>query len=162
IPPSGAPDRDPVGGLFGIAQRQFDDQHTVFVVGDGAGVVDLDLQLDHAPERTRGDLDLLVDAALGLLQGAPADDRQLAPVDLDPDLGEVDPGEVDFDHGPLRVVDVVDVDVGREARGPAADVAGAAPGVAHHLVHLPAHPRKIGEEVALRHLPKVTRGGQAG
>ena len=150
-----------MGGLLGIAQGQFDHQHAVFVVGDGAVVVDLDLQLDDAAEGAGGDLDLLVDAALGLLQGAAADDRQLAAGDLDPDLGEVDAGEVDFDHGTLRVVDVIDVDVRREAGGPAAHVAGASPGIAHQLVHLQAHPREIGEKVALRHRSKTyPRGGR--
>ena len=83
--------------------------------------VDLGLQLDHAPERARGDLDLLVDAALGLLLAALAGDRHVAGADLDPDLGEGDAGEVDFDHRPLRLAAVVDVDVGREAGAAALD-----------------------------------------
>ena len=143
---------------------QFDGEDAVFVVGDGAARVDLDLQLDHAAEGTGGNLDLLVDAALGLLQDAAADDRELPAGDLDPDLGEVDAGEVDFDHGTLRFIDVIDVDVGREARGPAADVAGASPGLVHQLVHLPAHPGKVGKEVALGHrrelYPRAARGSE--
>ena len=115
----------------------------------GALGVDLDLQLDDAPERAGGDLDLLVDAALGLLHLPLADDRQLAAADLDPDLVELDPGEVDLDHRPLRVAAVVDVDVGREAAGAAAHVAGAAPVDAEHLVHLAPHAGEIREQVAL-------------
>ena len=74
-----------------VAQRQLDPQHAVFVGGLGALGVDLDLELDDAAEGPGGDLDLLVDAALGLLHRPFADDRQLAAADLDPDLARARP-----------------------------------------------------------------------
>ncbi len=129
----------------GVAQRQLDPQHPVLIGRAGALGVDLDLQLDDAAEGAGGNLDLLVDAALGLLHRPLADDRQVAAADLDPDLAQLDPGEVDLDHRLLRIAAVVDVDVGREAAGAAADVATAAPGVPHHLIHLPPHTSKVGE-----------------
>ena len=113
----------PGGWSRRVAQRQLDPQHAVLVGGLGALGVDLDLELDDAAEGAGGDLDLLVDAALGLLHRPFADDRQVAAADLDPDLAQVDAGEVDLDDRPLRIAAVVDVDVGREARAAPADVA---------------------------------------
>ena len=106
--------------------------------------VDVDLELDDAAEGAGRDLDLLVDAALGLLDRPFADDRQLAAADLDPDLVELDPGEVDLDHRPLRLAAVVDVDVGREAGRAPAHVGGPAPAVAE----------RQGEEIASWHRAK--------
>ena len=103
-----------------------------------------------------GNLHLLVDAALGLLHRPFADDRQLAPADLDPDRVELDPGEVDLDHRPLRIAAVVDVDVGREAGAAAAHVGGPAPGVAtEDLIDLAPHAGKVGEDIALRHAQNI-------
>ena len=113
----------------GIAQRQLDPQHPVLVGRLGPLGVDVDLQLDDAAERARGNLDLLVDPPLGLLHRPLADDRQLPPADLDPDLVELDPGQIDLDHRPLRIAAVVDVDVRRKAPAPADDVGGPRPGI---------------------------------
>ena len=124
--------------------------------------VDVDLELDDAAERAGGNLDLLVDTAFGLLHRPLANDRQLPPADLDADLTQVDPGEVDFDHRPLRIAAVVDVDIGREAAGAAADVGGTAPGVPHHLVHLPPHAGEIRKQIALRHAQNIARGSVGG
>ena len=74
------PDRDAPGGLGGVAQRQLDPQDAVLVGRLGAVGVDVGLELDDAAERARRDLDLLVDAALGLLDRPLADDRQGRPL----------------------------------------------------------------------------------
>ncbi|MEZ5120789.1 MAG: hypothetical protein R2736_04305 [Solirubrobacterales bacterium] len=68
------------------------------------------------------DLDLLVDAVLGVVgQAAAAGDDQLATADLEVDLVDVDAGELGGDDRPRRVADVGDVD----ARGePGASVRG--------------------------------------
>ena len=61
-------DRDPAGDLPG--ERQLDPQDPVVVARAGALGDHVGAELDHPPERAGLDLDLLVDAALGL--GAPA------------------------------------------------------------------------------------------
>mgnify|MGYP003391280763 CR=1 FL=1 len=132
-----------------VSQRKVHAEDAV-LVGGGRGVrVDVDLELDHVPERPGRDLDLLVDAALGLLDRALADDGQAATADLDADRRKVDPGEVTFDDGLLRLAAVIDIDVRGETGSATGHVAGPAPRVAEHLVHFPAHPCEVGKKVAI-------------
>src|SRR4051812_6395200 len=140
------------GRLGRVAQRQLDPEHAVLVGGLGAIGVDVHLELDDAAEGAGWDLDLLVDTALRLLDLAFADDCELAAAHLDPNLVEADPGEVDLDHGTLRLAAVVDVDVWREARRPPAHVGGPAPAVAE----------RQGEEIASWHGQNIARRGCRG
>ena len=74
-----------------------------------------------APERPVLDLELLVDAAFGLVGPAHAGEHELAPADLQGEVGAGDAGEVGLDDGTRRIGEVVDVDGGREAGPPARD-----------------------------------------
>src|SRR5258705_335535 len=87
----------------------------------------------------------------GSTRSASASDRQLAPGDLDGDVGQLDAGQVDLDDRPLRLAAVVDVDARREAAAAAAGVGRPPPGVTQQLVHLPSHAGEIREQVAFRH-----------
>src|SRR4051794_18630373 len=80
------PYRHPPGGLGRVAQRQLDPQHPVLIRRLGAVGIDVDLELDDTTEGAGRDLDLLVDAALHLLDLTFADDRELTAADLDSHL----------------------------------------------------------------------------
>src|SRR4051794_11685150 len=134
-------DRDPAGGLGRVAQRQLHPKAPALIGRLGALCVDVDLQLDDPPERTRGNLALLVDPPLGLLHRPLPHDRQLPPAHLDAYVGKLDPGEIDLDNGHLRFSAVVDVHVRREPPAPLADVGGPCPRI----------------EVPLRHGQNITR-----
>ena len=133
------------------AKRQLDPQDAVLVgglrlLGDHVGV-----QLDDAPERPRLDLDLLVDAALGLLHRALAADHQLAARrSRGRCVSRLTPGELDLDDRPRWLAAVVDVDARREARLRAPrPPAALAPDVAEQLVHLAAHALEVDQQVSV-------------
>ncbi len=150
---SGRLDRHRVRLVLGLHERQLDAQDAVVVGGLGLVGGDVGAELDRAPERPVLDLDLLVDAALGLVQRAPAaGDDQLASADLQVDLADVDPGQLGGDDRPRRIADVGDVDARREA-GAAMGRERAVEDAAEQLVHLAAHALEVGEDVALGHGP---------
>ena len=60
------------------------------------------------------DLELLVDAALGVGLAAMAGERELAALDLEAEVAGVDAGELGMDDRARRVVGVEDVDRRRE------------------------------------------------
>ena len=106
---------------------------------------------DDAPERAVLDLELLVQALLvGRRREPLAAEDQLAPADLELELGRVDPGQVGAHDRPRRVADVVDVDGRDEAAAPPWREP-TVEDVAEQLVHLTAHALEVGEEVALGH-----------
>jgi uncharacterized protein (DUF427 family) len=117
--------------------------------------VDVGAERDDAPERAVLDLELLVDAALGLRRAAVAGDDELAAADLEPTSSGSMPAR---SAGRPRAAGrrVVDVDRGREA----AARRGARPrveDVAEQLVHLAAHALEVGEEVPLLAAPYFDR-----
>src|SRR5690606_17533799 len=117
-------------------------------------VVDADLGSEryHPPERPGADLHLLVRAALRLAGRPTAGQHQLAPADLQPDLRDVDPRQVGLhDHLRPAVLRRLVEDVDRRLEADAAHTAAetAIEDAAEELVHLPAHPFEVGEEVAL-------------
>ena len=144
-------DRDARRRLRG-AQRQLDAQDPVLVAGLGALGDDVGAELDHPAERAGLDLDLLVDAPLGLL-----DARSPLTISSRPETSRltesgVDARELDEDdRARLLAAAVVDVDPRREARllarGPRPALAG--PGLADQLVHLAPHALEVQEQVAL-------------
>ena len=81
------------------------------LLGDDVGA-----ERDRAAERPVLDLELLVDAALDVGLAAVAGERQLAALDLEPEVAGVDAGELGVDDRARRLVGVEDVDRGREAR----------------------------------------------
>jgi len=102
------------------------------------------------------DLDLLVDAALGVTRPAFAADDQSPAAHLEADLVGVDPGKVGLDHRLGRISVVVDVHPWAE-RTPARGESRAAPDVTEQLVDLTAHAVEIREWIAgRRHLGKVS------
>ena len=127
------------------------------------------LSSTHAPEGPGGDLDLLVDAALGLLDGTLAGDHQPPAGDLEPDRGGIDAGDIDLDHrlrrpgGVIADVAVVDVDAGENPGVRSRRQPGPLPDVSEELVHLPPDAVEVDEEIALaRHaLDKLTRSRRA-
>src|SRR5689334_4681692 len=140
-----APDR-----LVLADERDVDAQHAVVVGGLRARGVHVGAELDHAPERSLLDLDLLVETALRLLSGALAADQELAAADLEADLVDVDARQIDVDHRLRRVAAVVDV----HARGEPTPrhESAALEHVAEQLVDLAAHALEVREGViAERH-----------
>ena len=105
---------------------------------------------DHAAEGPEVDLELLVDAALGVGRPAVPGEDQLAPVDLQGELVGVDAGQLGLDDGARRIALVEDVDRRREAAALARSQAGAVEDVAEELVHLTSHSLEVREQVALR------------
>jgi len=91
------------------------------------------------------DLDLLVEAPGRLRGPALAGDQQLAPADLEPDVLDVDAGQVGLDDRARRVVHVEDVHRRREAA--AAETGRALEDVAEELVDLPAHALEVREQI---------------
>ena len=116
-PPSLAPDRHPAGGLAGIAQRQLDPQHPVLVGRPG-----LARRRRRPAARPRGGTGPTGSRPAGRRaprSPAPAARRRspaARPLTSIPTSLELDPGEVDLDHRPLRIAAVVDVDVGENPR----------------------------------------------
>src|SRR6266540_952381 len=96
-------DRHAAGTLRLLPERQLDAEDPILIAGTRLLGVDVDSQLDDAAKWPGGDLDLLIDPALGLLDRPAARDGQLATGDLDVDLGEIDSGQVDLDDRPLRL-----------------------------------------------------------
>ena len=134
------------------AGRQLHPEDPVLVGGLSLLGVDVDGELDHAPEGAGGKLDLLVGPALGVADRALAADHERPPRHLEVDRVQLDPRQLDLDDRLLRGVlaAVVDVDAGHERRDLAAlAVAGLVPEVAEQLVHLPAHPGEVREWIAL-------------
>src|SRR3954447_7878663 len=146
-----ADDRHSPGLVGPRAQRQLDPEDPVLVGGARPIGLDVGVEPHRPPERPRLDLDLLVDAALGLLDRALAGDHEVPTGDLEVQAFEPDAGEVGL-HDRLRLLAtaVVDVDARRESGGPAAGAAHAAPDVAEQLVHLTPHPLEVEEEVTVR------------
>ena len=141
--------------LVAAGQRDLDHEHAVLVAR---------LRL-RRPRRRRParrtrrngpvlDLDLLVEAALGLLGPALAGDHQLAAADLERRRPRSStPARSALTHRARRVVRVVDVDARRE---PAPAEAGALEDVAEQLVDLAPHALEVREQVALAgHAAKV-------
>src|SRR5918995_790169 len=105
-----APDGHAVGALALLDEREHDAEHAVLVGRRGFLGVDVGVQPDHAPEWAGLDLELLVDAPLGLLNRAFTADHELATGDLEADRGQIQAAEVRFHHGPRRLLAAV-VDV---------------------------------------------------
>ena len=111
-----------------------------------AGIADdIGAERDDAPERAEADLELLVHPALGIGRAAMAGDQQLAALDLQAQLGGVDPRELGVHDRARRVALVEDVHGGEKP--PRRRAAGAVEDVAEQLVHLAAHALEVGEEV---------------
>ena len=94
------------------------------------------------------DLDLLVEPTGRLRGPALAGDQQLAPADLQGDVRDADSGELGLDHRARRVIDVEDVDRGREAATAQARL--ALEHVTEQLVDLAPHALEVGEQVTGR------------
>src|SRR5918998_4177679 len=94
------------------------------------------------------DLELLVDATLGVGLATVAGERQLAALDLQAEVAGVDPGELGVDDRARRIVRVEDVDRRGEAGAPRRQ-ADAAEDISEQLVHLAPHALEVGEQVAL-------------
>src|SRR4029077_8176056 len=147
----GALNGDLAGGLR-QPRRQLDPEDAVLVGGLSLLGVDVHRELDDAPERARGELDLLIGPALRVAHRALAADHQSSASHLEIDGLELDAGQLDLDHRLLGCIltAVVDVDPGNEDRDLAAlAVAGLVPEVTEKLVHLPPHPSEVRERVAL-------------
>ena len=99
---------------LGPDERQLDAQHPVAVGGARRVGDDVGAERDHAPEGPEVDLELLVDAALGVGRPAVAGEDELAAVDLQRELVGVDAGQLGLDDGARRIALVEDVD--RRAR----------------------------------------------
>src|SRR5215211_1354466 len=141
-------DGDGAAGRAPRAQRQLDAQDAVLVRGLGILGDDVRVQLEHAPEGARLDLDLLVDAALGLLNRTLAADDEVATDDLEPNGVEAHAGKVHL-HDRLRgLAAVVDVHARRETGlPPPGKPAGTTPDVAEELVHLAPHALEVDEGI---------------
>ena len=131
-----------------LGERQLDSQDAVLVGGPCALGVDVGAELDLAHEGTVLDLDLLVDAALGVARPALAADDERAPPHLQADVVDVDPGEIGLDDRLRGLAAVVDVDARAEPGPLARGEPGARPDVAEQLVDLAAHALEVGEQVA--------------
>ena len=146
---------------LGPHERQLDAQHPVAVGGARRIGDDVGAELDHAPEGPEVDLELLVDAALGVGRPAVAGEHELAAVDLQRELVGVDAGQLGLDDRARRIALVEDVDRRGEAAALARSQAGAVEDVAEELVHLAAHALEVGEQVPLgRHGLRVRQLGR--
>ena len=142
--------------LLSAGDRQLHPQDPVLVGGAGLVGDHVGAELDLAPEGALLDLELLVDAALGVVRLALAGDHEHAPADLEIDVVERDAGEVDPDHRLGRVTAVVDVDAGAEG-APVRRKPRAGPDVAEQLVDLAPHALEVGEGISRwRHLITVS------
>ena len=113
-------------------------------VGDDVGA-----ERDRAAEGAEVDLELLVDAALGVGRAAVAGETSSRPSISSVDLVGVDAGQLGLHDRARRVALVEDVDGGREAAAPAGARPRAVEDVAEQLVHLAPHPLEVREQVAL-------------
>ena len=103
---------------LGPLQRQLDAQDPVAVGRRGGLRDDVGAERDRAPERAEVDLELLVDAALGVGGAAVAGEDELAALDVEGDLVGVDARQLRHDDRARRVALVEDVDApGRSRRG---------------------------------------------
>src|SRR5215208_2277072 len=147
----GALNRDLARGLR-EPRRQLDPEYAVLVGGLGLLGVDVHRELDDAPERPGGKLDLLIGPPLRVANRALAADHQRPASNLEIDGLELDARKLDLDHRLLRstLAAVVDVDAGDEGRDLAAlAIAGLVPEVAEELIHLSPHPGEVREGVPL-------------
>src|SRR3954452_24648530 len=109
-------DRDSPTGASARPQWQLDPQYAALVGGPGLLGDHVGVQLNDATERARLDLHLLVDPALGLLDGPLAADHELPPDDLEAHGVEANSRQLGLDDRPWRLAAVVDVDARRKAR----------------------------------------------
>ncbi len=131
---------------------------SVYVARAWSGI-DLGAERDHAAERAEVDLELLVEAALGVVGAAMAGDDELAALDLERQLVGIDAGQLGLHDGARGVALVEDVHGRREAAALGGREAGAVEDVAEELVHLAAHALEVREQVALgRHEPHCSPG----
>ena len=93
------------------------------------------------------DLDLLVEAALGLVRPALALDDQLAPADLESDVVRADAGELRLDDRARGLAAVVHVDVRGEL--PPSPARATFEDVAEQLVDLAPHALEVRKEITL-------------
>src|SRR4051794_24769481 len=133
-------DRHLARSRLGAHERQLDAQDPVAVGGAGLVGDDVGAERDHAAKRPEVDLQLLVDAALGVGRAAVAGDDQPAALDPQPDLVGVDARQLGVDDRARRIAFVEDVDRRREAAAVARPQDAAAEDVPEELVHLAAHP----------------------
>src|SRR3954452_2914799 len=133
-------------------RRQLDPEDAVLICGLGVLGVDVHRELDDAPERSGGKLDLLVGASLRIADGTLTADHQRPASHLQVHGLQLDAGQLDLDHRLPRCVlaAVVDVHARDEGgdRAPLA-IAGLIPEVAEELVHLPPHPGEVREWISL-------------
>src|SRR5512133_3183173 len=90
-------DRHRARAALGLHERQLDAQHPVAIGGARGVGDDVRAQLDHAAERAEVDLELLVDALLGVGRPAMAGEHELAPLDLERQLVGIDARELGLD-----------------------------------------------------------------
>jgi hypothetical protein len=131
---------------LGVDQRQLDAQDPVTELSLGLIARHVRAELDHTPERARGDLELLVEAAFGDRSAAMPGDHELATLDLEPDLVTVDAGNFSLDDRARRITLVIDIDGGHET---AAALDRRTKDVAEKLVHLAPHALEVCEEITL-------------
>src|SRR3954447_10146241 len=149
-------DRHRARAALGTHERKLDAQHAVAVGGPCGVGDDVGPELDHAPEGAEVDLELLIDAALGVGRPAVAGEHELAPVDLQRELVGIDPGQLGLDDRARWIALVEDIDRRREAAALARSQPSAVEHVPEELVHLAAHALEVGEEVSLgRHRLRV-------
>src|SRR4051812_43905735 len=121
-----------------VRERQLDAQDPVLIgrtrlLGDDVGP-----ERDRAAKRPMLDLELLVDATLDVGLATVAGERQLAALDLEPEVPGVDAGELGVDDRARRVVGVEDVDRRREAGAACRPPPPAGGGAREKALPLPA------------------------
>ena len=134
-----------------LHERQFDAQHPVLVARDRLFAAHVRAKLDHPPKRSAHDLDLLVDVAVGARWSAHPGDDQRPSLDLELQVGYLDPGQIGRDDRQRGLRCVRDVDRRPPPRG-ASGQARALEHVTEQLVHLAAHAIEVREQIALGHL----------
>ena len=107
-------DRHAARARLRAGERQLDAEDAVGVGGARLVRDDLGAERDHAAERAEVDLELLVEAALGVVGAAMAGDDELAALDLERQLVRVDAGQLGLHDGARRVALVEDVDGGEK------------------------------------------------
>src|SRR5262249_4356099 len=102
-------DRHRARAALGRHERQLDAEHPVAVGGPRGVGDDIGAELDDAAERAEVDLELLVDALLGVCRPAVAGQHELAALDLEGQLVGIDARELGLDDRSRWVALVEDV-----------------------------------------------------